>query len=211
MSSKGHRTAPAGGVAATFGRRRRASNCARRCPLPPAPSPAARERGRIRSRFGRCVAPPSPTQFVGEGRGGGRPTIPHHTESCPPHHPSPAVGGGVDRHCEERAKGRSGERAPKGRADSRRYILPPSTLSPFHPFTLSPFHPFTLSPFHPFTLSPNRNSEPEPRTHPQREVAELVHLAVAHLGRHGNVPADAVVGAKAGLDAGLVLMKEGAE
>src|SRR5690349_251873 len=60
--------------------------------------------------------PPPPPPFVGEGRGGGRPT----RAGCPQSgrksvlaNPSPEVGGGVDRRCEERAKGRSGERAPR--------------------------------------------------------------------------------------------------
>ncbi len=36
----------------------------------------------------RCVAPPSPALFAGEGRGGGRPTIPHNLSRK---HPNPGL------------------------------------------------------------------------------------------------------------------------
>ncbi len=74
----------------------------------PLPQPLPVRSSRSGENFGpastdRCVAPPSPTQFVGEGRGGGRPTIPHHSIRTPrlpaPTQPPPAVSGEVGRWC----------------------------------------------------------------------------------------------------------------
>jgi hypothetical protein len=107
------------------------------CPLPPAPSPLVpRGEGEncgSRGSAGITLAPdgppipgPSPINCMGEGRirsrfdtpppvirGSAAPHFrpPERKEPCPPRHPSPEVGGGVDGRCEERAKRPSGERA----------------------------------------------------------------------------------------------------
>jgi hypothetical protein len=82
--------------------------------------------GEIAARDARPVSPPilplSARNERGGGRGEGLPAgavrYPSPSLNCVGHpNPSPEVGGGVDRCCEERAKKRSGERAPAGRAD----------------------------------------------------------------------------------------------
>src|SRR5687768_17237495 len=71
-----------------------ASVCVRGAPSPPAPLPrSAGERGEF--------DPASAGADLSEA-----------DRTLRPHRPSPEVGGGVDRHCEERAKRRAGERAP---------------------------------------------------------------------------------------------------
>jgi hypothetical protein len=87
-------------------------------PLPPAPSPAARERGRIRSRFGKLLSFSLPHAVVGEGRGGGRPPLALHSLGTPepvPFIPSPACGRG----CGSQAAGEGrGSRRSRQRTSS---------------------------------------------------------------------------------------------